>query len=314
MYNKLAVQFRRSQKTTTAYERLKSCKSCGSYTVLFDNRCKKCGAKDKLVPIEQYASSLNRILPWAELFAGVGLVLLAVVCANTLLQLAVAAIGGMALLALFLLLRNHYKPYAEKYRMQKLLIDRTQAIWQGLQADQQDAVNDMEADKPKDAYEKLREVSWFIRSDSLKARKLACLKRFIIRKDMDLELEQVVPTHFSEVFVEYMGEALKVNKQLLRQSVLDYAVANRSRIEMLHNGKEIMALVAGAALRMKKYVYAHPQLIYDYLDELPRERFHRLCTILASIPIEQRGRLYDKSKETAATRYAFDPEFQGILE
>lgn len=313
MQNKLAVQFRKSKRTTTAYERLKTCKSCGGYSVLFDNRCKQCGARDKFISVTEYASSLNRILPWAESFGAAALVLLAVLGANTPLELAAAAIGGTLLLLLFFILRKRYRPYVEKYRMHKLLVDHSPAILQGLRADLQEAVEHIVADKPKEAYEKLREIGWFLHGDAIKARKIACLNRFIIRKDMDLELEQVVPAHFSEPFVNYMWEALKVNKQLLRQKVLDYIVAFRPQIEAMNNGRDILALVAGAALRMKKYVLAYPQLIFDYIDELPRERFHRLCTLIAPTPVDRRGRMYEKCKQIAASRYGFDPDFQGIF-
>ncbi|TMV45814.1 hypothetical protein FE783_28200 [Paenibacillus mesophilus] len=313
MQTKLAVQFRKNRRTSHAFERLKTCKKCGGYSVLFDNVCKQCGSRDKFIPVTEYASAMNRIMPWAEAFGAIALVLLAVASAGTLQHLAAAVIGGAAFLFLFFLLRKRYKPYADTYRLHRLLIDHTPAIWRGLRADLQEAVQDMDAAKPKEAYEKLREIGHFLRGEHVKVRKIDCLGRFFIRKDMELELEEIVPASFRQDFVLYLWEAVKVNKRLVRQSVLDYVVAYRYEIAAMEHGKDILTLVAGAALRMKAYVQRYPHFIVDYLDELPRERFHRLCKLMASTPAADRGRLYERCKELAKTRYGFDPEFQGLF-
>lgn len=313
MQTKLAVQFRKSRTTAAAFERLNLCKRCNAYSVLFANSCKSCGARDKFIPVTEYASALNRILPWAEAFGAVALVLLAVVFADTLAQMAAAVAGGAVFLFLLFLLRKTYKPYAEANRLHKLLVDHTPDILRGLRADLQEALEDMEADRPKEAYEKLREIGHFLRGDSIKARKVVCLNRFFIRKDMDLELEQLIPASFSEPFVLYLWEAVKVNKRLVRRSVLDYVLAYRYHIASMPNGKDILALIAGAAVRMKSYVRMYPYFIVDYLDELPKERFHRLCMLMAATPAEERTILYDKCKELARSRYGFDPDFQNIF-
>lgn len=313
MQTKLAVQFRPSKKTSCAFERLKTCKKCGAYSVLFDDRCKECGASGKFIPAADYIATLNRVLPMAEAFGAVALVALAVVLANDWIQVAAAGVGGAVFLVLLFLLRKRYKPYADQYRFHEVLVDHTPAILKGLRADLQDADGDMSAGNPKDAYEKLREIGYLLSGESIKHRKIACLRRFYIRKDMDLELDQLVPKKFDPEFVQYMRDAVKVNKQLVRHSALDYVVAYRPQIEAMEDGREFLVWMAGSALRMKKYVQMYPRFIIDYLDELPKERFHRLCKLMADTPAEQRNELYVKCKEKAQTRYAFDPDFQGMF-
>ncbi|MBD2866454.1 hypothetical protein [Paenibacillus oceani] len=313
MQTKLAVQFRPSRNTSCAFERLKTCKKCGAYSVLFDDRCKECGATGKFIPVARYIASLNRVLPMAEAFGAVALVALAVVLANDWMQIAAAGIGGAAFLALLFLLRQRYKPYADLYRFHEVLVDHTPAILKGIRADLQEADGDMSANHPKEAYEKLREIGYLLNNESIKQRKIACLRRFYIRKDMELELDPLVPKKFDPEFVLYMRDAVKVNRQLVRHSALDYVVAFRPQIEAMEGGREFLVSMAGSALRMKKYVQMYPRFIIDYLDELPRERFHRLCKLLADTPVQQRNELYAKCKETAQTRYAVDPDFQGMF-
>lgn len=309
MPTKLAVQFRQSRTTATAFERLKMCKRCGSCTVLFDNRCKTCGARDKFISVTEYASVLNRVLPWAESFGAVALALAAIVFANTPAQLVAAVAGGVVFLALLFLIRKTYKPYANMYRLHKLLVDHTPVISKGLLTDLREATDDMEAGKPKEAYEKLREIGHFLRDDAVKARKVECLNRFFLRKDMELELEQLIPSTFSEPFVLYLWEAVKVNRRLVRESVLDYVLAYRYHISAMPDGKAILALVAGAAVRMKRYVQKYPYFIVDYLDELPKERFHRLCQMMAATPVEERTFLYEACKQLAQSRNGGEAEF-----
>lgn len=313
MPTKLAVRLRPRRATVTAFERLRRCRRCGGFTMLTDDYCNACGARDRLSPFARFAAVRTRWLPAAEAAGAVLLVALAVVFARDTLELLAAALGGAIFLLLLFLLRRRYKPYVDSYRLNRLLVKETPAIRDGLRDDLQAAATDMEADRPLEAYEKLRDIGLLLRNDQVKAGKVACLNRFYIRKDMDLELEQVMPAAFSEPFVLYMWEAVKVNKALVRESVLDYVLANRYRIESMRDGPAILTAVAGAALRMKRYVQTYPHFFVEYLDELPRERFHRLCRLVADTPPEQRTRLYQKCKTAAETRYAHDPDFRGIF-
>ncbi|GAA3402221.1 hypothetical protein ACFFNY_03800 [Paenibacillus hodogayensis] len=308
-----AVQLRKSPVTATAFERLRKCGRCGAYSILQADRCPACDSRGKRTAIADYAATRSRPGPWLDMLGVVVLAAAAFYFAGTLLEQAAAILGGALLAALLVMLRRRYKPYIAAHMLNCILVRHTSAIREGLQADMQLAVADMKAEQPKEAYEKLREIGYLLRTDKVKARKIACLNRFHIRKDMELELEQVMPETFNEPFVQYLWEVVKVNKQLVRPAILDYVLANRYRIEAMENGKAIMTAVAGAALRMKAYVQTYPHLFVEYLDELPKERFQRLCRLVADTPVEQRTRLYQKCKERAQSHYALDPDFQQLF-
>lgn len=312
MQNKTAVQFRKNRKVTHTYQRLKYCKSCGSYSVLFDNQCKKCRAQNSYVSVEHYAGTLNTRMKQTEIFTFISIICASVVLAQDLMQLSIALGGGLCLVAIYALLLKRYKPYYEAYRLQKLFITQTPQIRAGLEFEVQEAVEDIRANNYKSAYEKLREIGVFLTNEPIKVRKVMCLNTFIIRKDMELELESVIPSYFDKDFITYLFEVSKVNKQLIRQDVLEYVAIHREQIELLGNGKEVMTNVVGAALRMKHYVELYQSIIIDYIDLLPKERLLRLCKMLAASPDSELGGLTIRCKETARIRYAFDPDFQGI--
>jgi hypothetical protein len=312
MMNKIAVQFRKNRKVNHAFQRLKYCISCGNYSVMFDNQCPTCKAQSSFISVEEYSSALNQRLTQAEIFSLVSIYCVCLVLASNLTQLSVAFFAGIALMAVYFFLLKRYKPYIEAYRLQKLLVKQTPLIAKGLEQGTQEAVDDIQNHKYKDAYEKLREVGAFLTNDRIKVRKIMCLNNLIIRKDMELELESIIPSEYDKDFIAYLYEVSKVNKQLIRQSVLDYVVIHRERIELLENGKDILTNVVGAALRMKHYVETYQSIIIDYVELLPRERFLRLCKMLAASPQSDWNELANKCKETTRIWYGFDPDFQGI--
>lgn len=312
MHNKIALQFRKSKKTRYALERLKICKKCNSYSVLFEDRCKACGTENSYMSVLEYTNELNHKLFQAEILIVIAWFSLSLIVASSVTELILAFTVGAALSVFYFLLRKRYKPYLEEFRLQKLLERHAPVIAKGLETDVADAVADIQNAAYKSAYEKLREIGRFLINDRIKIRKIMCLNYFVIRKDMELELETVLPTFYSQDFVEYLWEVSKVNKQLIRQSVLDYVMTYRAQIEELEHGKEILTNVTGAALRMTHYVETYQSLIMDYMEELPKERFLRLCKLLAASPESDWGELYNKCKESARIRFGFDPDFQGI--
>ncbi|MNI13139.1 hypothetical protein D3C73_663530 [compost metagenome] len=312
MSNKIAVQLRKSHTTAHLFERLKYCKSCNQYTVLIEDNCKVCGAQQSFISVNQYTASMSKRLFQAETFIVLAVWGLSLVAARNWTECVIALAAGAVLFALYFYLHHHYKTYIHKYRMQLVLDRQFPDISKGIELNINEAVADIQHHRLKDAYEKLREVGLFIHHDRIKIRKIMCLNTFFIRKDMELELETLIPSQYDSDFILYLWEVSKVNKQLIRQSALDYVVRHQAQIEELRNGKEILTNVVGAALRMKPYVLTYQALIMDYADELPKDRFLRLCHILATSPKAEWMQLTDTCKEITRVRYAFDPDFQNI--
>jgi len=312
MTNKSAVQFRKSKKSTYTFRRLKYCKKCGQYDVLFDSDCPYCHSKGSFESIENYAQMLNHRLDLSEKFLFASLLLASVVLAQDLTQLGLAFAAGAILLTLYRLMLRYYKPIIKSCRLQKIVQSHIPRIASGLETAINEAVADAKLDRYKDAYEKLREVGAFLNHDQIKLYRIACLNTFIIRKDMELELETLIPNGYYRDFVEYLYEVSKVNRQLIRQSILEYVVEHRDQIETLDHGKSIIANVLAASIRLKHFALAYRSLIADYIDLLPKDRFLRLCHLIASSPDSDWGELAGKCKEMTRIRYSFDPDFQGI--
>lgn len=312
MSKKIAVQFRKSARTRHAYERLKQCKGCGNYSVLWSNECLKCGAAGKLSSVKEIVQAIHRRNTVRDAMIVFSISLAAFFLAETFVQMAAAVIAGIALVAGTVMLSKRYAPAVENRLIHRLLISENRAIREGLLLDIEDAAGDLKSDDHKAAYEKLREIGYVITGNQVKVLKLMCLSHFILRSDMDLELSPLIPTGFEPDFIRYLNEVLKISPQLAKRDTLNYVVKHRSSIEAFDGGRETLVLAAGAALRVKGYVLQYQQLIADFIEDLPRERLLRLCKLLQG-SYDEAPALYDKARDTVKLKYDFDPEFQGLL-
>lgn len=312
MSRKIPVQFRKFSKSAHLFQRLKYCKGCGNFSVLETEACPGCGKEDRQISAEAFARTLSRRTFQTRSVYLAAFLLLGVLAARNLWEIALASVGGAAILALAFFLHRRYREDIESHRFHQLLEQENASIREGIGKDVDLAVADIKAENYKAAYEKLREIGLFFLDDRIKLRKIMCLNQFVLRKDMDLELDTLVPTHFDIDFVRYLQEVVKVNNLLVKKKTIDYAVRNRVLIEAMEGGRELLVGIAGAALRMKGYVKAHPRFIADFMGELPKERFLRLCRMVAENPAEW-PELFVEVRETARMRYGFDPDVQGIL-
>ncbi|TXK83789.1 hypothetical protein [Paenibacillus sp. N3.4] len=228
------------------------------------------------------------------------------------MQMIASALASAALVIGYWLLSRRYSSAVENRLLHQMLMTENQAIREGLLLDIENAVNDLKLDDFKSAYEKLREIGYLITGNQVKVLKLMCLSHFILRSDMDLELATLIPTGFEPDFVRYLHEVSKISPQLVRRDVLDYVIKHRKAIEDFPDGRETLALIAGAALRVKGYVLQYHDFIADFIEAFPRNRLLRLCRLLQGSYSEVPA-LYDQAKDKVKLKYDFDPEFQGLL-
>ncbi|UQZ83822.1 hypothetical protein SK3146_03029 [Paenibacillus konkukensis] len=281
-------------------------------SVLWSENCLKCGADGKFQSYRQIVRTIRRRQTARDAMIAFSISLAAFFLAETLLQMVISVLAGIALVAGYFLLANHYASSVENRLLHQLLATEHQAIRDGMLLDLEDAANDLKADDFKTAYEKLREIGYLITGNQVKVLKLMCLSHFIVRSDMDLELSTLIPSGFEPDFIRYLHEVSKVSPQLVGRDALDYVMRHRQAIEAFPGGPETLALTASAALRVKGYVLQYPGLIADYLDALPRDRLLRLCKLLQGSR-DRVPELYDKAREQVKLKYDFDPEFQGLL-
>jgi len=311
MKKRVGVQFRKTHKTAHVFERLKTCTRCHSYHVLWETHCSECGREYQ--PIRQVSAKVTRRYVQTR-FLLLGLfVCLAILCADTLTQLVVACGGGIVLFVLFIMMQKKYGAYERDADFLRYLSQETDPIKRSLLLHQEEIGADVKEERIKDAYEKIREVGQFLHSDTIKLRKIMYLNHFVLRKDMELELESLLPTTYDKDFVEYLREVVKVQPQLVKRSVLNYVNRYKSKILLHENGEQLIGQVAGAALRMSAYVTEYQELIIEYIDYLPRERLLRLAKMISTHRHEGWGRLEEAVKRRIETHHSFDPDFHSVL-
>ncbi|NHN33004.1 hypothetical protein [Paenibacillus agricola] len=312
MANKIAAHFRPSQRTNQSFQRLKQCRSCGSYSVLWDDVCLCCGAQGKFAPLPKVVSTILKRNAQRDVLILSIAALIALFLSHNLMEMTISLLGGIVFIALYLLLRRRYLPYLTKSMLHQLLQRENSAIRNGLLLDTEDAANDLKAYDYKLAYEKLREIGYLINGNQVKILKVICLNHFNLRKDMDLELSTLLPEAFDPDFVLYLFEVSKVNPELVKRDAIDYALRYRAEIEALPGGRAVLALVFTAALRVKAYVLQYEVQIADFIEELPHERLVRLCRLVAESPAAF-PILHPKLEGLIKRSYDADPELKGLL-
>ncbi|MGO0060105.1 hypothetical protein ACTID9_08870 [Brevibacillus fluminis] len=313
MKKKLAVRFTDSKKTNYVYERLLLCQHCGTYSIRMQDECEECGKTSRLTPIQQVAHAWSRRKGQSSLlFLGI-LLCLAIVSAQTLPALIGSIIGSIVLFGVAFSLQKQLARYERSVHFRRFLYAERGKIRLALMRELDEIAVDMKEGNPKTAYEKLREVSYFLNTDSIKRRKIACLNQFVLRSDMELELDTLVPSSYDYQFVEYLRKVAQVKRSLIKKNVLDYAVTYKNEILRHENGAEILANVAGAALRMKAYVDDYHEFILEFLEYLSKERLLRLAKLASTYRTEW-AELYARTEALVSARYSFDPDFKGIFQ
>ncbi|MFB6364948.1 hypothetical protein ACFCP7_12890 [Paenibacillus elgii] len=312
MTTKTAVQFRKTQATTHLFDRLKQCRRCSRYSCMWDDRCLSCQAEQSRSAVPELAGAVLKHRRQTGMLAVGAIGALAFLLARNAEQMILSFIGAALLLALYVFLYKRYEPILYRRTLSRLLLQDQQKIREGLLLDIDDAEADLRAEDFKTAYEKFREIGYFIRDDSIKILKVYCLNKFILRSDMDLELSSLLPNRFDKDVVEYMHEIGKVRPQLITREALDYVMKYRGMIERLPEGRDVLTAAAGAALRVKSNLPTYRSLLMDHAQELPKDRLLRLCRLLAEQP-DADPELTQKARDAVKLKYDFDPEFQGIL-
>ncbi|MEO3945656.1 hypothetical protein [Gorillibacterium sp. CAU 1737] len=312
MSAKIAILIPPPRVTRYRYERLRHCSRCGSFTSLREEVCSACGRKGTLQPLERIGAFRAKGKVGLEALLLVLAAVAAVYLAPNATERTVAAVLGAALLTGYGFLLRRYAASQAPYRLHRVLLDRSEAIGEGLAADERAAETDYEADHYLACYEKLREIGVFLLDDRIRYNKLICLDRFMLRKDMELELETVVPRKYNKLFVRYLWEVSKIDRSLIREKSIDYVLRYRGEIEKMNLGPELLTNIASAALKFRGNLGACEYLISDYAASLPRERFIRLCRLVAESGSDY-PELALRVERIADSRYPHDSGVQAAL-
>jgi hypothetical protein len=305
---KRPVTFRPFKAPRYAYDKLRICRHCGQYTALGEDRCTKCG-KDSLITVEKQAASIAGRKMHTRLLFILLLTLASVYFGNSIEQMMLCGAGGILLAGLLYYTQRKVRQNENLRSLNELLGRGIGIIKEGLEINRQEAVSVLREDDVL-AYEKLRELSILLRGDRIARQRIALLHGFLLRKDMDLELEQLLLKDFEPLLAEYIGEIAKVRPDLIKDRTLRYVKNYEVEIRHMNNGMTILTGVAGAAVRMKRYALLYSSMIGRYVQDLPKDRFMRLSKLIAANPHEPWNGLDQRVADIREAKYRWDPEVQ----
>ncbi|SEU01782.1 hypothetical protein [Paenibacillus sp. NFR01] len=289
-----------------AFDKLRRCRHCGQYTALGGERCIKCG-RASLIPVEKDAAHITRNRMQTRILLIVLLTLASVYFGQNLQQMLLCGAGGLVLALLLFWMQRRVRANENLAALNELLGKNIGLVLEGLEADRQEAVSVLRENDVL-AYEKLREIAVLLRGDRISRQRVALLHGFQLRKDMDLELEQLLLKDFEPLLAEYIGEIAKIQPELIKDRTLRYVKAHESEILAMEDGLAIMTGVAGAAVRMKRYALLYSAMIGRYIAVLPKDRFLRLSKLIAASPHEPWNGLDAKVAEIRESQYRWDPD------
>ncbi|UQZ34988.1 hypothetical protein C2I18_16540 [Paenibacillus sp. PK3_47] len=308
MNKKRPVTFRPFKAPRYAYDKLRICRHCGRYTALGEERCGKCG-RAALTGVEKQAARLAGRKMHTRLLLVLLLTLISVYFGQSLQEMMLCAAGGIILAGLLYYTQRRVRQNENLYALNELLGRNIDTIKEGLEINRQEAVSVLRENDVL-AYEKLREISVLLRGDRIARQRVALLHGFQLRKDMNLELEQLLLKDFEPLLAEYIGEIAKVRPDLIKDRTLRYVKAYETQILEMKDGIAILTGVAGAAVRMKRYALLYSGMIGRYIDELPKDRFLRLSRLISANPYEPWNGLDLKLAEVREAKYRWDPDVQ----
>lgn len=282
MNKKLNVTFTPYERTRYAYDKLRVCRKCGSYTVLSADVCPSCGSRT-LSDIPAAARRETRRSMQSELLFAALLTLLAMFFAETMPWIGISAAAGVVLTGLLAFAQRRSYEAQIRIRTDRLFARDRDRIRHGLIQDIRAAEARLESE-PARAYEMLREVNTLLRNDPIRGLQAELLQTFLLRRDMDLLVDSLIMESFSAHLAGYIGEVARLNRELIKENAIRYCLRYEPQIRSLPRGDHILASVAGAAVRMKRYIELYPDFIRRYAHKLPEDRLERLREVLAQHP------------------------------
>lgn len=308
MTKKKPVRLRPYYKTRYAYEKLRVCKHCRSFTVLWEDKCANCG-KQALIPVMDQARINAKRSMQNERLIALLVMLAAVLFSQTFVQIVLCFLGGMALTLFLWWFQRKMLETETRRQLDKLLRGSERRIVEGIYLNLGTASAAIKEDEQL-GYEILREIASIVHNDRIRLQRIMLLQGFVLRKDMELELEPLMLEDFEPALAEYIGELAKVKRELIKSQAIRYVMIYEREILRMKDGAGIMSGVAGAAVRMKKYVDMYPEFILRYVRQLPKERYLRLYQLVRRNPDQSWNGLRDEVSAIYNEKYRWDPEFQ----
>lgn len=308
MNKKIRITLRPPVKTNYAYEKLRCCRNCRSYTALGEENCTICG-KSALRSIEEHARHAAKRSLINDLLLALLLTLIAILFSQTFQMMTISAVSGIVLIAVLYAVHRKVLVNRATFELSKMFVRDRDRIADGL-------VRNLEIAAAQEnearSYELMREIAVIIRNDHIRKLQIILLQSILLRKDMELELEPLLLENFDSELASYIGELAKIKRELIKDRTFQYVIRYEQQILAMENGDDILAGVAGAAVRMKRYVLAYAGFMARYARKLPKDRFLRLYRIVTENPDANWGALKAETARIYEEKYQWDADFQQI--
>ncbi|WP_242403895.1 hypothetical protein [Paenibacillus pini] len=235
--------------------------------------------------------------------------LIAILLSPTVMQMIISLVVGIVLTGLLWKVQQKMLPSETFRKLNQLMNSTAQNIRAGIELNRGTASAALKEDE-KLTYEILREMATVVHNDRIRLQQVVLLQTFVLRKDMDLELEPLLLKDFDQELAAYIGEIAKIKRDMIKTKTIQYVLNYESHILMMPQGKQILASVVGACVRLKKYVDTYPDFIHRYAILLPKDRFLRLYQLVRRNPSSNWNGLRDEVSSIYHEKYRWDPDFQ----
>lgn len=290
-YKKQPVNLRPFHKTRYTLDKLRVCRRCGTYTALWEESCTAC-QKGTLITLTEKADSLTSRTMWKELGIAAVFMVAAVILSEPGLQMLLTVAGSLLLLGLLIWLQRRMRTAAQLNELRRLIQKDQEEIREGLKQNRKRALAELKENRDaKLTYEMLREVAVFVHNDRIRLQQVALLQSFLLRKDMQLEIEPLLLDVFDPDLAAYIGEVALLKRELIRTPTLRYITTFEPQILKMAQGEQILTRIAAAAIRKRRYVSIYSEFILRYARNLPPDRLRRLYLMVREYPDYPWGRL-----------------------
>ena len=290
------------------YQKLNICRKCQRYSVLQAEICPVCEKPFKKVYRLVRKNQIHRLcteMLWLITIIGLGVIFSPKL--HTIYYAAAGALFWVSYLFIAFIYRNSEYDYQLKKRLRREL----RHIQAGIRFDFNLAVDERREGKLEAAYEKLLEIREFVDRDEVKNQLVIVLNELPLRKKLDIELEKLIPAAYNPNFVKYALKVLTSNRARVTKKCIAYMVRYRANIEM-EMGREPLLAIADTALRMKLYILEFSAFIEEHLEDLPKERIRRLCSLFEANPNTEWGSIRESTMKLAVRKYGNDPDFKRV--
>ena len=289
------------QKVEYSFENMYYCKKCGDYTTLSQDRCLNCNAQG-IMPFNVMVDRMIKFKNTKEIIFLLSMFLLipvlgGIIFTITTSDLVIAFLILIVCLASIILIQKKFAKEIKASETLKIIEMEKYRIDKSLEKDF-GRINETMADgKYLEAYKMLRQLGTIKKIDSIKKVRVYCLNKFVIRSDMALEMEELLLNYYDKDLVTYIYEVCKIQRNLVKQSTIDYIIKHEEHIQKEFNEANlIFGNIAGAAIYSKSSLEFNKDFVIRHINNIPKDRLTRLERLV------ERNNRYDWDEIEGALR------------